>query len=310
MSTTDARLQEVDKPALTPDEHRQKVKGHLQGILSAITFGLIPLFSVPLLLSGMAPVSVLVFRFGIAAVAMVLLMLVRGISFRIHPRLIAWYLALGILYFISAMLLLVGYRYMATGVATVLHFSYPIFVALIMAFAFGERLSPAAIVAIVMALSGVVLLSGVLSARQNLPFDGMVIVLTSGLAYALYIIVVNRSPIRGEHPFRLSFYVLSIAALLCYLYGITHEGIVAPADLAGWLNACGLAIIATVVSNVMLIGAIARIGSTPTAVMGALEPMTAMVVGTVVFGEILTFQGIVGVVLVLSAVVILIFRKR
>lgn len=310
MSTTDARLQEVDKPALTADEHRQKVKGHLQGILSAITFGLIPLFSVPLLLSGMAPVSVLVCRFGIAAAAMVLLMLVQGVSFRIHPRLIAWYLALGILYFISAMLLLVGYRYMATGVATVLHFSYPIFVALIMALAFGERLSPAAIVAIVMALSGVVLLSGVLSARQNLPLDGMVIVLTSGLAYALYIIVVNRSPTRGEHPFRLSFYVLSTAALLCYLYGITHEGIVAPADLAGWLNACGLAIIATVVSNVMLIGAIAHIGSTPTAVMGALEPMTAMVVGTVVFGEILTFQGIVGVVLVLSAVVILIFRKR
>lgn len=287
-----------------------KVKGYIQGVVSSMTFGLIPLFSVPLLMSGMPSASVLVFRFGIASVVTLVLMLLRGVSFRAPRRLVIWYLGLGVLYFFSAILLLTGYRYMPTGVATVLHFSYPVFVAVIMALAFGERLSAASIVAIVMALCGVGLLSGVLSSHATISPVGIVIVLTSGLAYAVYIVVVNRSGIGGEEPLRLSFYVLSMAAVLCCTYSSMYEGVVPPEGATGWLNAVGLAVLATVVSNVMLVRAIANLGSTPTAVMGALEPMTAVIVGALVFGEVLRMQGIMGVVLVLSAVVILVFSTK
>ena len=258
----------------------------------------------------MPPASVLVFRFGIASVVTLLLALVGGVSLRVRPSLMVWYLGLGVLYFFSAVLLLSGYNYMSTGVATVLHFSYPVFVALIMALGFGERLSMASILAILMALCGVVLLSGITSGVSGVSLVGVGIVLASGLAYALYIVIVNRSSIGREHPLRLSFYILGLAALLCLAYSQTGDGLIFPDGLYGWLNALGLAVIATVVSNVMLIHAISNIGSTPTAVMGALEPMTAVVVGTVAFGEVLSPAGLVGVVLVLSAVVTLVFRKR
>lgn len=286
-----------------------KAKGYLYGLLSSSSFGLIPLFTVPLLIGGMTTPTVLLYRFGLASILVATVLKMRGQSFKIARKNIKWVMVLGIQYFCTAFLLQIGYKYMTTGAATVLHFMYPIFTALLMFIFFKQRLGYLGQIAIIMAILGVGLMSGLNNASVN-SFNGVLIVLLSALGYAVYIVVVNKSSVGEVPPLVLNFYVLTVAAL-CYVgYASASGGFRLPYNAYEWTNAILLAAIPTVLSNLFLVKAIPIIGSTPTSIMGALEPLTAVVVGVIAFGEPLTKTSIIGIFLVINAVVLLVLSQK
>nr|WP_321776527.1 EamA family transporter [uncultured Porphyromonas sp.] len=282
----------------------QTAEGYTAALLSAFTFGLIPLFSVPLLADGMPTSTVLMYRFLFATVAMSIYVLVRGSSLRITRQQFVWLLVLSFLYFATAHLLLTGYEYISSGMATVLHFTYPIFVALLMLLIFRVRLSKRGMMAIMAAVAGVSLVSGVTSSEPINP-EGPTLVITSGFLYAVYIIMVNKSAARTLSHEALTFYILLITTIFLSLYCVVDDKMVLPSTTMDWTNLILLGILSTTVSNITLVKAIDLIGSTPTAVMGALEPMTAVMVGVIAFGEVLTPIRILGILMILVAVVLL-----
>ena len=293
-------------------------KGVFFGVVTSATFGLIPLFSIPLLDSGLSIDSILFYRFLIASIVLGLMMALKKESFKIANADILPLVGLGGLYTSSALFLLMGYTYMDAGIATTLHFTYPIFVTLFMLIFFREKPAFTTVVAIILAILGVASLS-ITDGKISLSIFGMSIVVASSVVYALYIVAVNRSRLKKLSGTKLTFYVFSTCAILFFIKALTAETSLSSSYLIGGLQtlpnlyALGsiilLAILPTVVSNIALVRAISYVGGTMTSILGAMEPVTAVFIGVVVFGEVLTFDIVMGILLILIAVSLIILSK-
>lgn len=277
------------------------------GLLSGVSFGLIPLFSLPLLNSGMPYISVLFYRFVLAALSLGILVVARGGTLKIDKTEAISIAPLSVLYAASAIFLLWGYTFVAASVATPIHFLYPVIVAFIMGAFLGEKITFRTLFAIVIALLGVFLLSSDKPDGNSMSAVGIVIVVISAVAYALYIVVVRHSKASKMEPLKLTFYVMAVASIIIYLWALfTDEGVVVLDSLWDFAILCGLAIVPTVVSNLALLDAVRHIGSTATAILGAMEPLTAVAIGVLVFAEPFSENLMGGIVLIIAAVSIVI----
>lgn len=284
------------------------IKGFAFGIITSATFGLIPLFTLPLMGKGMQFDSILFYRFLFAALALTGIMAVRKESFHIEKREIPVVTLLGFFYTASAMFLFWGYNYMSAGIATTLHFTYPVFVTLIMLLFFREKTSWVTLLAIGLAICGVARLS-INEGELKLSTFGIFIVLLSAVGYALYITTVNKSRIHTMTGRKLTFYVFIVSTLLFALKAGSSGGIQPIPDAMSLVNLILLAIVPTVISNLTLVLAVHNIGGTLTSVLGAMEPVTAVCVGVLLFSEPLTFNLSLGIFLIIIAVTMIILSK-
>lgn len=290
------------------DSAMSNLKGFSYGIATSVTFGLIPLFTLPLMAKGMKFDSILFYRFLFAALALTGMMLLRKESFRIEKSDCPVLVLLGIFYTGSAMFLFWGYSFMAAGIATTLHFTYPVFVTLLMWILFREKASWVTLLAIGLAIGGVARLS-IGDGEIRLSAAGVGIVLLSAVAYALYIITVNKSRVRQMAGRKLTFYVFIVSTVLFFIK-IQIGGALQPIpDAASFIDLLLLAFVPTVVSNMALVQAVHHIGSTLTAVLGAMEPVTAVAVGVLLFGEPFTPHLALGILLIIVAVTMIILSK-
>lgn len=255
-------------------------------------------------------------------------------TFRISKGELSTLVGLGLLFVISSLTLYCSFLYMDSGVACSLLFVYPVMTAVLMAMLYGEKITKATAAAIALSLVGVLLLyKG--DGETVLSTVGVLLVMVSALSYALYIIVANRasapeSELKNSHnrlskyiphkvtihrlemsAMKLSFYVLIVCALSIVLFSLTSPERHLMPLVTGreWGFSLMLAIVPTVFSLISMGIAVRIIGSTPTAIMGALEPLTAVVIGLTVFHEALTVNLIAGILLILTAVVTIILSK-
>lgn len=284
------------------------LKGFAFGILTSATFGLIPLFTLPLMAKGMQFDSILFYRFLFAALALTGIMAAKKESFQVAKREIPVLILLGFFYTASAMFLFWGYNFMSAGIATTLHFTYPVFVTLIMLLLFREKTSWITLMAIVLAICGVARLS-INEGEMRLSALGVFIVLLSAVGYALYITTVNKSRVQKMTGRKLTFYVFVVSTILFAIKAGTNEGIQPIPDPMSFANLILLAIVPTVISNITLVLAVHNIGGTLTAVLGAVEPITAVCVGVLVFSEPFTPNLAVGILLIIIAVTLIILSK-
>lgn len=282
-----------------------KFKGYLLGSFAAATYGMNPLFALPLYHEGMDVPSVLFFRYLFALPILAVMIKVRGRDFSLQRGEVFPLICMGLLTALSSLTLFLSYNYMDAGVASTILFVYPIMVALIMFLAFGERLTLLTVVCITLALTGISMLYHTPDGG-TLSLTGVTLVLLSSLSYALYIVFVNRPPLRQVPTLKITFYVLLFG--LSLFLSLSHFGrdLTMPGKWYLWGNLVGLALFPTAISFLCTTRAIQCIGSTPTAILGALEPVTALVIGISVFGEVLTFDSLCGIVLILVAVILII----
>lgn len=287
-----------------------KLKGTLCSIGAAVSYGLNPLGALPLYSQGINTNTVLFFRYGLAVVLLALFMLFKRQSFSITKKETSILVALGILFAMSSLTLFLSFHYMGAGIACTLLFVYPVMVAVMMTVFFKEKLTIITILSIILALSGIALLyKG--NDGDVLNITGVILVMISSLTYAIYIIVVNKSPLRISSV-KLTFYVLlfGVISLIIYsLAGDQNNYIQMLTTPEMWFYALILALFPTVISLLLMVVAVHEIGSTPTAIMGALEPLTAVVIGVVMFGEQLTLRMATGVLMILVAVLFIIAGK-
>lgn len=287
---------------------QSKLKGYLCGIGAAVCYGTNPLGALYLYEDGINANSVLFYRFALAVVMLGMLMAARRKSLKVSRRELSLLCALGVVFSTSSITLYFSFCFMDAGIASTLLFVYPVMVAVIMALLFKERLPAVSVFAIMLALSGIAMLyhgdgGATLSTR------GVMLVMFSSLSYAVYIVVVNKSPLRMS-SMKLTFYVLFFGMLTVltnsFITGLHIQMLTTPRM---WSCAFMLALLPTVFSLVLMTISVHETGSTPTAVMGALEPLTAGVIGVAVFGEQLTPRLAAGIVLILTAVIMIIAGK-
>lgn len=284
-----------------------RLKGVLCGVGAAVSYGMNPLGELPLYSYGINTNSVLFYRYGLAVILLGIFMAMGRKSFSITLKEFAVLVPLGILFALSSLTLFASFHFMDAGVASTLLFVYPVMVAVIMAMFFKERITFVTVVSILLSLSGIALLyRGGDGCALNT--TGVLLVMLSSLTYALYIVVVNKSSLRMSSV-KLTFYVLLVGVLLilsCSLLGSNESKIQLLTTPSMWLHASILAVFPTIVSLLLMVVAVHEIGSTPTAVLGALEPLTAVILGVTLFGERLTVGLSVGIMLILSAVVLIV----
>lgn len=190
---------------------------------------------------------------------------------------------------------------MDAGIASTLLFVYPIMVALIMMIGFHEKLSAVTALCILLALSGIALLYKN-SDGTTLSLFGTIMVMVSSLTYAIYIVGVNQTKLRDMPTLKVIFYVLLFGLSVFAVKIMISDDFVFPLSYRSWLCLLGIAILPTAVSFICTTSAIQLIGPTPTAILGALEPLTAVAIGVTLFGEVVTPRIALGILLILIAV--------
>lgn len=283
-----------------------KVKGYGLAAVAAAAYGTNPAFAVPLYGHGMNPVSVLLFRYLMGLPILAVIMAVRGKSFSLKREEIVPTMILGVLMALSSLTLFESYNYMNSGVASTLLFVYPVMVAVMMIMFFHEKFSISTVICLVVMGAGLVLLMKP-QGDVSLSMFGVLLVMLSALTYALYIVMVNVSKsVKNIPTTKLLFYVLGWGSLI-YI-GIISFGseLTLPDEHWGWLNLIALAVIPTVISLGCTTRAIQLIGSTPTAILGALEPVSAVILSVLVLGQAITVQDIIGGSLIVVATTIVI----
>lgn len=288
-----------------------RIKGILYAAVSSSTFGLAPFFSLTLLLAGFSAFEVLSYRWGVATIALTLFGWCSGCSFRLEKKDFLVVLLLSLLRAVTSFSLLIAYQNIATGVASTIHFMYPLAVSLVMMYFFQEKKSLWVMFAVFMSLLGAALLSsGELEAKNGDTIVGLVAACVSVFSYAGYIVGVRMTRAVQINSTVLTCYVMGLGTVLYFIGALTTSGLRLVADGYTWLIILGLALPATAISNITLVRAIKYAGPTLTSILGAMEPLTAVVIGIFVFKELFTLNSAIGIILILLAVSVVIFRKQ
>lgn len=291
------------------DIKRRRLAGLLAGLVAGVSYGTNPLFAKPLLESGVPVLVMLFFRYGMSAAILAVWMACRHEAFKVEKRELGLLAVLGVLFACSSLFLFTSYEFIPSGLATTLVYLYPVFTALIMVVL---RFYPSwqTWLSIIATFGGILLLSTP-SAGAEIRLPGIILAIMSALSYALYLVIVNRSRrIKKVSEHTLTLYALMTGAamfLVIRLFqgGSILEGVDSPAD---WGNLLGLAVVPTMISMLTLAVSSRYIGPTKTSILGVFEPLTAILIGTVLFGEPLTPKMAIGVAICVGAVVFMILK--
>ena len=285
-----------------------KFKGFLFGALAASTYGLNPLFALPLYADGVSADSVLFYRYGLGMAMLAILMRTMKIPFGLRKCEIVPLFLMGMMFAFSSLSLFLSYNHMDAGIASTILFVYPVLVAVLMAIFFKERVSIITALSILLSAVGISLLYRG-DGGETLSLVGVLLVFISSLTYAIYIIGVNRSVLKELPIVKLTFYVLLFGwgvFVIRLNFGSELDFVSTPVL---WINPFCLALFPTVISLLAMTKSIHYVGATTAAVLGALEPITALIIGVAVFDEKLTPRIILGIMLVLIAVTFVISGK-
>lgn len=284
-----------------------QTKGVILAIISAICYGMNPLGALFLYEEGLNVNSVIFYRFIFASILLAIFMIIKKDSFYLKFKEIILLALLGLLFGISAISLFNSFLYMDAGLASTVLFIYPIFVAIIMALFFKEKNSIITILSIVFAFLGVVLLYE--SDGANVSNFGIFLVIVSSLCYAIYIVIINQY--LKMSALKVTFYSMLFCTITILIHSFFDSSlnIMPLVNFNMWFYTIFLALVPTIISLLFLIKAIQLIGSTSASILGALEPLTAVLIGVYVFNEKITFWLVIGILFILFGVILIILKN-
>ncbi|MBR2509229.1 MAG: EamA family transporter [Lentisphaeria bacterium] len=287
----------------------KKIFGFFCAVAAAVTFGLNPLFGLKLYENGLTPPTVLFYRFLFGSILLAIVMFCRKQSFVLPGKYLFWMITLALCLAGTSLGLFFSFKKMDASIASTILFVYPVIVALIMNIFFHEKITVAIIISIILSLAGVAVLCKTSEgAFINLP--GLILALISALAYAIYMVLVKQTKLRELMPEQVTFYAMLFSLpffLLTPGFAWKFDLFVKPVLL---FNILGLAFFPAFLSFYLMAVGIQYIGATKTAILGALEPLTAVCIGVLVFHEAFTLRLALGIILVLSSVTLVVCSKN
>lgn len=293
--------------------------GFILGLISSTTYGMIPLFTLPLLIAGVNVESALVYRFAIATFIMGALLLIRRESLKIAAPAFFKIAGLSIFYMFGVLLFFHGFNFLPSGIVATINFIYPVIVLLIMVGFFHESFSRQTVIAVGLAIIGVAVLSigpmeepkagSALSGTLRIVI-GFIIVLLGALCNALYYVGIQVARLPKIDGFLMTFYVMFTGSIFCLTNALLMESLEWIPIGNELVMVSLLALITAVISNLTLILGIRRVGSTVISILGVGEPLTAVTIGCLIFGEPVTTHLVIGTILIVSAVILVLLAPK
>ena len=281
------------------------VKGYILGVIAAASYGTNPLFALPLLGAGIDAYSVLFLRYFFAIPILALMMVARGRGFGLRRPQVLPLIVFGLMMAFSSLALYISYAYIGAAIASTLLFVYPILVTVIMAVGYHERITILTVLCILLATAGIGLLyRGDDGAVLN-PY-GLLLVFLSALSYAIYLVAVNKGQMKEIPTLKLTLYVIVFGLFLFAFRFQPATFAVLNARPLLWLSALSMALFPTALSLLCTSAAIQKVGSTPVAILGAMEPVTAVAIAILIFNEPLSLRLALGMLLVILSVTLII----
>ena len=298
------------------EKKRRRIKhnGVFYASVSSASFGFSPLFSIALLSAGLSNFDVLSYRWSVAAIVLMIYAFCKKKSLRLNSFDEAWkVILLSALRSITAITLLIGYANISSGIASTINFMYPVIVTICMMLFFGEKRSLVDIIAICGAFVGVYLLASgdsIVVEGGNTRL-GLICSLISAFSFAAYYIAMKQVKADKIEVVKFTTWMMMLTAfyfIVCAVIFDEKHTIVT--DAKSWLNILGLGLWATMVSNITGVKAVRRIGPTQTSILGALQPVTAVILGVLFLEEHLYLRSCIGITLILIAVLIVVMHQK
>ena len=268
-------------------------------LVSATSFGVMPVLTKFVYADGADPIGVLSVRFGLAAVVLMVLARVLGEDLPRGRKLVALLLLGGVGYVTQSLCYFFALETISAGLVSLLLYFYPAIVVVLAALLLRDRPRPVALACVAAATVGTVLTIGPVEGGQAL---GVALGLGSALAYSLYIL--GSSRVHGVGSFATAGTVLSACAVV---YGglalATRPQL--PEAPSAWLALGGVALFGTVIAVTTFFAALALLGPSDTAVVSTVEPVVSIGVAALALGERLGPVQVAGGVVVLLAVGVL-----
>lgn len=287
--------------------------GSLLTITASVMYGIGgPVFSALLLADGWTTPTIILCAELLSMAFLAVCMRRKGIAFRVEKRPLLQLVTLGgTSYWAMGILLGSAYRYMLSGVASMIHFIYPIVVVVIMALLFRERITFSKVACIAVSMLGISLIVGGDGggSEGNFAF-GAALAAASGVAYAIYIVASDRSGFSQLNGLLTAFYIQATGAVLTSVY------LAATKSLAFHLSVrnifCAMAYPLTSMAAILCLSeGIRRIGAAKASIINMLEPAVALFASAIVFGgQDLTASTLLGCGCVLISVLVMAVEKN
>ena len=293
---------------------RIKYNGVFYASVSSASFGFSPLFTLGLLAAGLHGFDVLSYRWLIAGIVLMIYAFSKKKSLRLNSFDEAWKIVLlSVLRSITSITLLIGYANISSGIASTINFMYPVIVTICMMLFFGEKRSIMDILAIGASIFGVYLLASgdsIVTEGGNTGL-GLACSLISAFSFAAYYIVMKQVRADKIEVVKFTTWIMILSASYFIVCALIFEGSLSIIpDARSWLNILGLGLWATMVSNITGVKAIRRIGPTYTSILGALQPVTAVILGVLFLDEHLYLRSCIGITIILAAVSIVVMHQQ
>lgn len=295
-------------------KRRLNINGIFYASISSASFGFSPLFTIGLLAAGLTAFDILSYRWLVAGLVLLIYALCKKKSLRLNSFDELWKVVLlSLLRSLTSVTLLIGYANISSGISTTINFMYPVIVTLCMMIFFGEHKSKVDIGAIIASIFGVYLLASgdsIVIEGGNTKL-GLVCSIISAFSFAAYYIVMKQVKADKIEVVKFTTWIMMLSAFYFMICAFIFEGeLTLVRDGRTWLNIMGLGLWATMVSNITGVKAIRRIGPTRTSILGALQPVTAVILGVLFLGEHLYMRSVIGIALILAAVSIIVLHQK
>lgn len=295
---------------LSAKANNKIIRGIIYALISSITFGLLPFFSIPVKAQGMSSETLMFYRFLFSIIIYGLYLFFRKANFRISKKNIRDIILIGGAgYGLTGLTLVSSYDYIPSGIGTTIGFQFPVMISIFMWLFYKERLQRSIYISLALSLLGVFLLS--YSPEHGMVSGYGIFLLTiTNLMYSMYIIGVNKSSMREIDSSVLTFYVITISMILCLGLSLIRGTLIPIPSLEAAGSILFMSLLSTIIANLTLILAIKSIGSTITALLSPLEPVTAIIIGIIVFNENINIQIFTGVVIIILAVILIVLNQK
>lgn len=298
------------------DKKRRRIRlnGFFYAAISSASFGFSPLFSIGLLTAGLSNFDILSYRWGISGLVLMIYAFCKKKSLRLLSWNETWkIMLLSALRSLTSITLLIGYANISSGIASTINFMYPIIVAICMMIFFGDRKCPIDIMAIAVSIFGVYLIASgdSLIIEGGNTALGLTCSFISAISFAAYYILMNRLRADKIEVVKFSTWLMVLSAfyfIVCAF--VFNGGLVMVKECRSWLLISGLGLWSTMISNFTGVKAVRRIGPTLTSILGALQPLTAVILGVIFLHEHLYIRSIIGITLIMAAVSVVVMHQK
>lgn len=277
-----------------------RIKGIILTVISALIYGFTPVLCSITFSYGNNPITLTFFRSCLILPILVILMRKNRVSFKcsfdeyLKILIIALFGSV-----LTTLLLYSSYQYIGVGTSTTLHFLYPLFVMLICRYVFKDKLNKMQIIALVVALSGVLMF---INLNDLTKLKGIVMALASGVTFSIYLVGIEKFRLSKMNNYKISFYFALCVSISLFIFGTITGQLNFEQPIVSYLLMFVVAFLAQFLGVIFLKNGISILGSSLASIFSMFEPVSSVIFGALFLHETVTIAKIIGCILILSGV--------